>query len=79
MKDVKMIDTAFKNFCDAMTTMLYKERQHNFQHNCKAKLLMIIIDSGIPRRIEAYTHQSSFEDDNKDVDISFNSINSFIH
>jgi hypothetical protein len=63
MKDTEINDTAFKNFCDGrmMTTMLYKDGQQNFQHNCKAVITAntmpsMIVNSGITRKIEAYTH-----------------------
>ncbi len=66
-KDTKMNDTGFKNFCDgkACTVMLYKDEQYNFKLYCKAiisanTMPALIINSGITRRIEAFTHTSHF-------------------
>jgi hypothetical protein len=67
MKDTKLNDTGFKNFCDgkACTTMLYKDKQYNFNLYCKCVISAnhmpaMVINSGVTRRIEAYTHKSEF-------------------
>jgi hypothetical protein len=74
-KDEKFNSTMFKNYADGKikTTELYKDGQLIIEIFCKAVVSAntnpnLIMDTGVTRRIEAFTHKSKFVDNEKDVD-----------
>lgn len=67
MKDTKIDDSIFKEFCDGkcQTTKLFKDGQYNFPHSSLCVVTAntmpsIKIDSGTSRRLIGYTHKSIF-------------------
>ncbi len=69
----------FKSFVEGncATTKLYKEGSYQFTHKSKSvatsnEFPNLPIDSGIKRRIRAYTHEAEFVDDESKVDPSKN-------
>jgi hypothetical protein len=67
MEGKKIDDTLFKKFCEGelQTTKLFKENQHLVKHFSKCMVTSnempnFRVDTGMTRRIKAYTHQSKF-------------------
>ena len=77
--DKKMATSVYKDMCDGNidTVRLYEDGNHSFKHNGYViatgnKLPNMITDTGTKRRIESYTHTSTFVDKIEDVDESKN-------
>ena len=67
MEGKKIDDTLFKKFCEGelQTTKLFKENQHLVKHYSKCMVTSnempnFRVDTGMTKRIKAYTHQSKF-------------------
>jgi hypothetical protein len=67
MEGKKINDTLFKKFCEGelQTTKLYQENQHDIKHYSKCiitsnEMPNFRVDSGMSRRIKAFTHEAKF-------------------
>ena len=74
LKDVRLNESLFKTFCEGViqTCKLYQEGSHSITHMAKPIITANIMpifktDSGMTRRITAFTHTSTFVDDVKKV------------
>jgi hypothetical protein len=74
MNGKKIDDTLFKKYCEGelQTTKLYQENQHVVKHLSKCiitsnEMPNFRVDSGMSRRIRAYTHDVKFVKDSKHV------------
>lgn len=74
MEGRKINDTLFKKFCEGelQTTKLYQENQHMIKHYSKCiitsnEMPNFKVDSGMSRRIKAYTHKAKFVKSKKEV------------
>ena len=72
LKDARLNESLFKTFCEGVikTTKLYQEGSHRITHMAKpistANTMPVFkTDSGVRRRLTAFTHTSSFVDDPK--------------
>jgi len=79
MDGKKIDDTLFKKFCEGelQTTKLFKENQHLVKHFSKCiitsnEMPNFRVDSGMTRRIKAYTHQSKFVKSKDEVNAAEN-------
>jgi hypothetical protein len=79
MDGKKIDDTLFKKFCEGelQTTKLFKENQHLVKHFSKCiitsnEMPNFRVDSGMTRRIKAYTHQSKFVKSKEEVNAAEN-------